>query len=87
MYISKKYKHDSPSIMSMLQYLAYFSRSNILICLFLFGERERRRGKGEGREGREGDERGGRGGKGGKGMRGEGGEGGEGYPPFLYCRL
>ena len=78
MYISKKYKHDSPSIMSMLQYLAYFSRSNILICLFLFGERERRRGKGEGREGREGDERGGRGGKGGKGMRGEGGEGGEG---------
>lgn len=54
MYISKKYKHDSPSIMSMLQYLAYFSRSNILICLFLFGERERRRGKGEGREGREG---------------------------------
>lgn len=67
MYISKKYKHDSPSIMSMLQYLAYFSRSNILICLFLFGERERRRGKGEGREGREGDERGGRGGRGGRG--------------------
>ena len=55
MYISKKYKHDSPSIMSMLQYLAYFSRSNILICLFLFGERERRRGK-EGGEGGEGGE-------------------------------
>lgn len=44
--ILKKYKHDSPPIMSMLQYLAYFSRSNILIRLFLFGERERKRGEG-----------------------------------------
>ena len=59
MYINKKYKHDSPPIMSMLQYLAYFSRSNILICLFLFGERERKRGEegeeGEGGEGGEGE--------------------------------
>lgn len=56
MYINKKYKHDSPPIMSMLQYLAYFSRSNILIRLFLFGEREKKlRGeRGEGGEGGEG---------------------------------
>ena len=72
MYINKKYKHDSPPIMSMLQYLAYFSRSNILICLFLFGERERRRGEGG---------EGGRGGRVEKGMRGEGGEGG--VPSFF----
>lgn len=79
MYINKKYKHDTPPIMSMLQYLAYFSRSNILICLFLFGERERRRGKGEGREGREGDERWGRGG------RGRGELGGRGRGTLLFC--
>ena len=53
MYINKKYKHDSPPIMSMLQYLAYFSRSNILIRLFLFGEREKKL-RGEGGEGGEG---------------------------------
>lgn len=70
MYINKKYKHDSPPIMSMLQYLAYFSRSNILICLFLFGERERKRGEeGEGGEGGWG--------------RGEGGEGEGGVPSFF----
>ena len=69
MYINKKYKHDSPPIMSMLQYLAYFSRSNILICLFLFGERERKRGE-EGEEGEEGE-------------GGEGGEGEGGVPSFF----
>ena len=70
MYINKKYKHDSPPIMSMLQYLAYFSRSNILMRLFLFGERERKRGEeGEGGEGGWG--------------RGEGGEGEGGVPSFF----